>query len=72
MSDDIGITRPLDHLLPAEKMRDSKKGPLHQEIPRKKKEHGETSASDIDQEEGEEVTGSSKDRPSGKVLDIVI
>jgi len=74
MTDDFWFTTKLDRLPPTEKLTDPKERVVRREIPSKKKgKKGEQEIPvEVNQEKEEGTEDSSKDKPSGKIVDIVI
>ena len=74
MSDGIGIYTKLDRLAPAEKMKDPKEKIARQENLRKRKGRKSEPEEKADGDPGKEETSSdpSRERRSGKILDVVI
>jgi hypothetical protein len=73
MADDFGMFTKLDRLPPLEKMGDSKRRVVQQDVPHKKREERpKREESENDQEMEKEPDDPSKKPNSGKILDIVI
>jgi len=74
MADDFWFTTKLDRLPPTEKLTDPKERVVRQEIPSKKrrKKGGQEITAEVNQDKEEGREDSSKDKPSGKIVDIVI
>jgi len=74
MSDDIRLYAKMDGLPPTDKLRDSKGRVEQRELPLKKREgkRKQKLTADIDREEEEVPIGSSEEKHSGKIVDIVI
>jgi hypothetical protein len=74
MTDDFWFYTKLDRLSPTEKLTDPKERVVRQEIPSKKKrKKGEQEIpAEVNPKKKEGMDDPSKDKPSGKIVDIVI